>query len=161
MNTFAGVSMKILTGLIAGLTTLVLCVPAFGQSVSVGTLTCGDAAQQVRMDVSYYNFGGQATLSLGSQSSGAGAGKETFPPLEIHTSLGEFPVLLQLTQMGQHFSTCTLVTNGDKHERAAFEFTLLAIKSLSAVGEAPAREDATPSQYADVLFEYGAMKPLY
>lgn len=148
--------MKISIHLVASLTALALSVPAFGQAVSVGTLTCGDAAQQVRMDVSYYNFASQ--VNLGSQSSGAGAGKVVFEPFEIHTSLGEFPVLEQLMNTGEHFNTCTLVTNGGKHERAMFEFALVAVASVSAVGEVPAREDAMPSQYTDVKFEYGAMK---
>ena len=152
--------MKVLIGMAVGVTALALSAPAFGQSVSVGTLTCGDAAQQVQMSLSYYDIGSQANTNTGSQSSGAGAGKVVFEPLEIHTDPGEFPLLLQMVEMGYGFKSCTLVTSGSKRGGASFEFDLVTVKSVNAIGGVPPREDAAPSEYTDVVFEYGAMKSL-
>ena len=51
-----------------------------------------------------FSFGDQQTVSIGGQSSGAGAGKATFGPLQLTISaLGLQPVLFEALAAGSHF----------------------------------------------------------
>jgi hypothetical protein len=124
----------------------------------VGTLTCSSSsAGQLRFNVSYFNFGVDNALEIGSQSSGAGAGKVTFSPLEVHASLSTFASLMGPAATGATFQSCILSTTLSDGSRTEFEFKLLAIKSLNAVASMPAQANE-PARYADVNFIYGAIE---
>jgi len=124
----------------------------------VGTLTCNSSSSgQLKFNVSFFNFGVQNTLDIGSQSSGAGAGKVTFQPLEVHASLSTFASLISPAANGSAFQTCLLNTTLSDGSQTEFEFKLVAIKSLNAVASMPAQANE-PARYTDVNFEYGAIE---
>jgi hypothetical protein len=139
-----------------------VCALALSSSLAyakpVGTLTCSSSsAGQLKFNVSYFNFGVQNALDIGSQSSGAGAGKITFSPLEVHASLSTFASLMAPAASGATFQSCILNTTLSDGSRAEFEFKLLAIKSLDAVASMPAQANE-PARYTDVNFIYGAIE---
>lgn len=124
----------------------------------VGTLTCtSSSAGQVKFNVSYFNFGVQSAQNIGSQSSGAGAGKVTFHPLEVHASLSTFPSLMTPAASGSIFQSCLLDTTLNDGSQDEFEFKLVAIASLTAVASMPVQPNE-PARYTDVNFEYGAIE---
>jgi len=123
----------------------------------VGTMLCTGSSGQLRFNVSYFNFGFQNTLNTGSQSSGAGAGKVTFQPLEVHASLSTFSSLMAQAANGTALQSCLLDTTLGDGSQAEFEFKLVAIASLSAVASMPAQANE-PARYTDVNFEYGAVE---
>jgi len=144
--------------------TLSVAVCALGLSASaayarpVGTLTCtSSSAGQLKFNVSYFNFGLQNTLNIGSQSSGAGAGKVTFQPLEVHASLSTFSSLMTQAANGTALQSCLLNTTLSDGSQAEFDFKLVVIASLNAVASMPAQSNE-PARYTDVNFEYGAIE---
>lgn len=123
----------------------------------VGTLACTSSAGMVKFNVSYFNFGVTNTLNIGSQSGGAGAGKVTFQPLEVHAALSTFASLMDAAATGQAFQSCTLSTTFGDGSQAEFEFKLVAISSLSASASMPARS-GDAARYTDVNLVYGAVQ---
>ncbi|HEX4285889.1 MAG TPA: hypothetical protein VHZ28_12410 [Terracidiphilus sp.] len=149
--------MKRLGGLAVAVCALALTTSS-AHARPVGTLTCTSSSSgQVKFNVSYFNFGVQNTLNIGSQSSGAGAGKITFQPLEVHASLSAFSSLLAPASNGSVFQTCMLNTSLSDGSQAEFEFKLVAIASLNAVASMPAQTNE-PARYTDVNFQYGAIE---
>ena len=142
--------------------TVAVCALALGSSVAyarpVGTLTCSSSsAGQLKFNVSYFNFGVQNALDIGSQSGGAGAGKVTFSPLEVHASLSTFASLMTPASEGTPFQSCLLSTTLGDGSRTEFEFKLVAIKSLNAVASMAAQGNDA-ARYTDVNFIYGAIE---
>lgn len=144
-----------------GTLAVAVCAVALASSSAyarpVGTLTCTGSSGQVKFNVSYFNFGLQNALDIGSQSSGAGAGKVTFQPLEVHASLSTFSDLVGPAASGTAFQSCLLNTSLNDGSRAEFEFKLVVIASLNAVASMPAQNNE-PARYTDVNFRYGAVE---
>lgn len=144
-----------------GAFSLAVCALALSASAAyarpVGTLTCTGSSGQLRFNVSYFNFGLQNALNIGSQSSGAGAGKVTFQPLEVHASLSTFSSLMSQAANGTPLQSCVLNTTVSDGSQAEFEFKLVVIASLNAVASMPAQSNE-PARYTDVNFEYGAIE---
>jgi hypothetical protein len=141
---------------------IVACALALASSAAyakpVGTLTCSSSSSgQLKFNVSFFNFGLDNTLNIGSQSSGAGSGKVTFSPLEVHASLSTFATLMSAAANGSAFQSCLLNTTLSDGSQTEFEFKLVAIKSLNAVASMPAQANE-PARYTDVNFEYGAIE---
>ena len=78
--------MKFNRSTLLGLASLVLC-GASAAHAAVGQLSCTSNTSTVTANISFYDLGLSNALNIGSQSSGAGAGKVTFNPLEIHTAV--------------------------------------------------------------------------
>jgi hypothetical protein len=141
----------------AGVCALAACLSSLAFAKPVGTLTCASSAGQIKFNVSYFTFGLTQPLNIGSQSSGAGAGKVTFQPLEVHAALSTFGSLVDSASTGAAFQTCVLATKLGDGTQAEFEFKLVAIASLTAsASRFPDREDT--ARYTDVQFEYGAVE---
>lgn len=126
-------------------------------AVPVGTLTCSTATDQVKFNVSYFTFGLQNPISIGSASSGAGAGKVTFQPLEVHAALSTFESLVSTASDGTHLESCSLVTRLSDGTRATFLFKLLAVQSLTVVASSTGNH-SDPAQYTDIQFLYGSVQ---
>lgn len=98
-----------------------------------------------------FDFTADTTLNIGSQSSGAGAGKITFEPLTVTRVLDKnSPALFQITAGGRTFPTMvlTVVTHSGAKSRilAQWKFALVALKSVAY---------SSPNEETDT-FEYGA-----
>lgn len=126
-----------------------------------GTLTCmttPDAtgtANSLTTQVSWYSVGLQNTVSIGSQSGGAGAGKVTFSPADLHISLSKFTEFLPIAQTGRALQQCTLVSTAGNGVTATYTFQLVAVASVTAV--AGAGNGPNSVAYTDLQLEYGAL----
>jgi hypothetical protein len=124
--------------------------------VNVGQLSCASSTgTNVTADVSYYDLG--LTSGTSSQGSGSGAGKVTFNPLEIHTSLDHFTQFLALAVSGQPFSACTLTSQVERVS-VTYNLQLLAVSSVDAVAGDRGTSDAARGGYTDVKLSYGALQ---
>lgn len=134
-----------------------LCCSSIASAKEVGTLSCTGSTSQVKFNVSFFDFGISNATDIGSQSGGAGAGKVTFKPLEVHAALSTFASLAEVAASGTAFQSCTLTTAFNDGSRTQFEFRLIVISSLTAVASMPAQENE-PARYTDVQFQYGAVE---
>jgi len=107
--------------------------------------------------VADFSFDIEQTLNIGSQSSGAGAGKITFNPFSITlpwTNLD--PTLYEMGASGTAFSHVDLVavkSSGGANAGSilrVFDFKLVAVKTISW-----AHDDESPKE--TVTFEYGGL----
>ena len=140
----------------------VVCALAFGAASvvyarPVGTLACTSSNGQVKFNVSYFTFGVATPTNIGSGSSGAGAGKVTFEPLEVHAALSTFASLVDAASTGVAFQSCTLSTTFGDGSQAEFEFRPVVISSLTASANMPGH-NGEPARYTDVNLVYGAVQ---
>lgn len=135
----------------------VFSIAQSAHAVPLGTLTCSTSTDEVKFNVSYFAFGLANANTIGSSSSGAGAGKVTFQPLEVHAALSTFGSLVSTASDGTHLESCTLATRLADGTRATFVFKLLAIQSLTAVASTTGNH-SDPAQYTDIQFLYGAVQ---
>jgi type VI secretion system secreted protein Hcp len=109
-------------------------------------------------EVEDYSFDIEQVLNIGSQSSGAGAGKVTFNPFSITRKIDRAsPTLFDRACSGQAFkqvglalrkSGNNMLTSGIVFLR--FDFKLVAVKTISW-----SHDDEAPKE--TVTFEYGGM----
>ncbi len=133
-------------------------------STKPSSLTAGKV-----FEVEEYNFDIEQTLNIGSQSSGAGAGKVTFNPFSITRSIDiASPILYQMACSGTAFETVTLALRKSMGAGAAaiggedtsggiflrFDFKLVAVKTISW-----AHDETSPKE--TVSFEYGGLQMRY
>ncbi len=130
-------------------------------STKPSSLTAGKV-----FEVEEYNFDIEQTLNIGSQSSGAGAGKVTFNPFSITRSIDiASPILYQMACSGTAFETVTLAlrksmgAGGGGEETSGgiflrFDFKLVAVKTISW-----AHDETSPKE--TVSFEYGGLQMRY
>jgi hypothetical protein len=122
-----------------------------GSVVQGGTQAAGKpagyfAVQNAALDV-------EQTLNIGSQSSGAGAGKITFNPFSFSMTPGPLdPKLFQLAASGTALKTVEVEM--DQAQTASLQFTmkLAAVKTISWSADA-----ATNQIRTQVTFEYGGL----
>ena len=113
-------------------------------------------------EIQSYSFDIEQTLNIGSQSSGAGAGKITFNPFSITRAIDKSsPTLFQMACSGTSFQFVTLIlrkaaggpTGGAVYMR--YTFKLVAVKTISTSlsgGDTPLE---------NVTFEYGGLTVEY
>lgn len=128
---------------------------AAGASVAVGGLS-----NHGLFEVEDYSFDIEQVLNIGSQSSGAGAGKITFNPFSITRKIDcASPRFFQMACSGTPFqqvglglrkSSGTNQGTGAGSFFLAFTFKLVAVKTISW-----AHDDESPKE--TVTFEYGGM----
>lgn len=112
-------------------------------------------------EVEDYSFDIEQTLNIGSQSSGAGAGKVTFNPFSITRKIDKSsPVLFKNACSGTAFQAVSL---GLRKSIGAdnsggfflrFDFKLVAVKTISW-----AHDEESPKE--TVTFEYGGLQVRY
>jgi type VI secretion system secreted protein Hcp len=124
-------------------------------------------------EIDDFSFDIEQVLNIGSQSSGAGAGKVTFNPFQItRKSDRASPTLFAMCCAGTHFSKVSLylrraggggasltatagsMTTGTTFLR--FDFALVAVKTISWSGS-----DGDEACKEEVTFEYGALQVSY
>lgn len=112
-------------------------------------------------EVESYNFDVEQTLSIGSQSSGAGAGKITFNPFGISRKIDvASPEFFKMACNGTAFKTVQLGlrksagTDQSGVFYLRFDFKLVAVKTLGWE-----HDDEAPKE--NVTFEYGGLQIRY
>jgi type VI secretion system secreted protein Hcp len=117
-------------------------------------------------EVDDYSFDIEQTLNIGSQPSGAGAGKVTFHPFRITRKADKSsPVLFQMACSGTPFQTVALVLRksaGGSSASAAFQkftFKLVAVKTISWVGSVESQKESVTFEFGGMVIEYWEQKP--
>jgi len=119
-------------------------------------------------EIDDFSFDIEQVLNIGSQSSGAGAGKVTFNPFQVTRKTDRAsPTFFMMCCAGQHFSQVSLclrraggaagsdsMSSGTTFLR--FDFALVAVKTISWSGS-----DGDEAPKEEVTFEYGALKVTY
>jgi type VI secretion system secreted protein Hcp len=135
--------------------------------------TIGKDIQQGKVfEIDDFSFDIEQVLNIGSQSSGAGAGKVTFNPFQVTRKTDRLsPRLFTMCCAGQHFKQVSLYlrragggaggatststqTSGTTFLR--FDFALVAVKTISWSGS-----DGDEACKEEVTFEYGALQVRY
>ncbi len=108
-------------------------------------------------EVQDYSFDVEQTLSIGSQSSGAGAGKVTFNPFTITTRPGtQTAALFRAMGDGSVFPSAELIVPGPRGQvRLDVKFRTIAPKSLR---EYAGGGGGSGFPAEDVSFVYGALE---
>jgi len=124
-----------------------------------------DSVYQGAVEISEFSFGVETTLSIGSATSGAGAGKATFKEFTVKklTDIAS-PALLQCLGTGDHYETVGLylrksgaAATGGSDGKAGkaylvFAFGMVAVKSIEWSGSSG---DDVPTE--SVVFEFGEL----
>ncbi len=123
----------------------------FGDAQSAGGL----------FEIEDFSFDIEQTLSIGSQATGAGAGKVTFNPYSITRKIDKFsPILYQNACSGTPYQQVTLALQKSSGGNTAavtylvFNFKLVACKTI-----AWSYDDEAPKE--TVTFEYGGLQVFY
>lgn len=118
-------------------------------------------AKKAVFEIEDYSFDIEQTLNIGSQSTGAGAGRVTFNPFSITRKIDKLsPVFFQKACSGTAFKEVCLglrkSAGGDASGQffVLFRFLLVAVKTVSW-----AHDDEAPKE--TVTFEYGALQVFY
>jgi type VI secretion system secreted protein Hcp len=123
-----------------------------------GPVNLANAAKAGQIfEIEDYSFDVEQTLNIGSQSTGAGAGKITFNPFSITRKIDlQSPTFFNMACSGTAFKFVTLgmrksgggLTSGLIFLR--FDFKLVAVKTISW-----AHDDESPKE--TITLEYGAL----
>jgi type VI secretion system secreted protein Hcp len=114
------------------------------------------------IEIDYFSFDVLQKLNIGSQSTGAGAGKVTFSAFQIRKQPdSSSPLLFQACAAGNAWDKVFLVLNKACGNSAVtylkFEFQLVALQSLQWTGDTVQGE--TPSE--TLAFMYGTLNITY
>jgi|GEM_PF-315417 len=120
------------------------------------------AGAQQLFEIDDFSFDVEQTLNIGSQSSGAGAGKITFNPFSITRKIDcSTTRFFNMACSGQAFQQVGLAmrrsSGGAKYAGSCFvrfDFKLVAVKTISW-----AHSDESPTE--TITFEYGALLVRY
>jgi Type VI secretion system effector, Hcp len=132
-----------------------LCAASSAYAAPVAKVSCTSSAQTLTFNVSYFDLGVTSSASTGSSSSGAGAGKATFQPLVVHTSLAQFQSLFTAATTGSVFASCTLTTTKSTGEAIEFTLKLVTVTQVDAIAHSTTA-DATA--YTQATLEYGSVE---
>ena len=112
-------------------------------------------------EVDDFSFDVEQTLNIGSQSSGAGAGKVTFNPFSVTRKIDKAsPMLYNYACSGTAFETVALMFRKSSGGTASgapylrFDFKLVAVKTI-----AWSHDEESPRE--TVTFEYGGLQMRY
>lgn len=117
-------------------------------------------------EVDSYSFNLEQTLNIGSQASGAGAGKVTFNPFTITRKTDKStPVLFQMACSGTPFQSVCLVLR--KSAGAAvtgvaflkFTFKLVAVKTIAWAHDAETPKETVTFESGGLVIEYWPQLP--
>jgi type VI secretion system secreted protein Hcp len=131
-----------------------------------------DIQQGKVFEIDDFSFDIEQVLNIGSQSSGAGAGKVTFNPFQVTRKTDRLsPKLFTMCCAGQHFKVVSLYlrragggaggaagtgTQSSGTTFLRFDFALVAVKTISWSGS-----DGDEACKEEVQFEYGALQVRY
>lgn len=117
-------------------------------------------------EVEDFSFDIEQVLSIGSQSSGAGAGKVTFNPFSITRKIDRSsPDFFSMACSGTSFSRVTLGARKAQGGSSAggvylvFQFKLVAVKTLSWSYDDEAPKETITFEYGGLLIQYSLQLP--
>ena len=117
-------------------------------------------------EVEDFSFDIEQTLNIGSQSTGAGAGKVTFNPFSITRKIDRFsPLLFQASCSGTPYQKVALGLKKSAGGNTsgviylAFIFKLVAVKTISWSYDDEAPKETTTFEYGGLQVHYSPQKP--
>ncbi len=132
----------------------------FADALAGGKTEKGDTVPGL-FEIEDFSFDIEQTLNIGSQSTGAGAGRVTFNPFSITRKIDRFsPALFELACSGTPFQMVTLGLRKSAGGNTSgiiylvFRFKLVAVKTISW-----SYDDESPKETA--TFEYGGLQVHY
>jgi type VI secretion system secreted protein Hcp len=113
-------------------------------------------------EVESYSFGVEQVLNIGSQSSGAGAGKVTFNPFSIERKIDKAsPTFFMMSCSGQAFERVVLAMRKSSGGEATgkfflrFDFKLVAVKTISWEHDEESPKESIEFEYGALFVRYG------
>ena len=117
-------------------------------------------------EIEDFSFDIEQTLNIGSQSTGAGAGKVTFNPFSITRKIDRFsPLLFQASCSGTPYQKVALGLRKSAGGNTsgiiylAFIFKLVAVKTISWSYDDEAPKETTTFEYGGLQVHYSPQKP--
>jgi type VI secretion system Hcp family effector len=117
-------------------------------------------------EVEDYSFDIEQTLGIGSQSTGAGAGKVTFNPFSITRKVDKSsPVFFQNACSGKAFKSVFLGMRKSAGNDSTgvfflvFQFKLVAVKTVGWAHDDEAPKETVTFEYGGLLVKYGQQNP--
>jgi len=117
-------------------------------------------------EVEDYSFDIEQTLGIGSQSTGAGAGKVTFNPFSITRKVDKSsPIFFQNACSGKAFKSVYLGMRKSAGNEATgafflvFQFKLVAVKTVGWAHDDEAPKETVTFEYGGLLVKYGQQSP--
>ncbi len=117
-------------------------------------------------EIESYSLDIEQVLNIGSQSSGAGAGKVTFNPFSITRKTDRAsPILYQMACSGTPFRSVALVLSKSAGGNASaivfqkFTFKLVAVKSIAWAYDAEDPKETVTFEYGGLVIEYWMQEP--
>jgi len=117
-------------------------------------------------EVEDYSFDIEQTLGIGSQSTGAGAGKVTFNPFSITRKVDKSsPTFFQNACSGKAFKSVYLGMRKSAGNEATgafflvFQFKLVAVKTVGWAHDDEAPKETVTFEYGGLLVKYGQQAP--
>ncbi len=137
---------------------LPLCTASL-YAAPVASMSCTGSgnAKPITFNVSSYSLNVEQTLNLGSQSSGAGAGKIVFNPLEVHASIAQFREFFVPAAKGSVYSSCSLTATGANGASVELLMKLVAVKSVQIAAQNAATKNEEAAAYTDIQFQFGEL----
>ncbi len=118
--------------------------------------------QKGLFEVEDYSFDIEQTLGIGSQSTGAGAGKVTFNPFSITRKVDKSsPIFFQNACSGKAFKSVFLGMRKSAGNDATgvfflvFQFKLVAVKTVGWAHDDEAPKETVTFEYGGLLVKYG------
>lgn len=126
-----------------------------------------DAGPGHVFEIADYSVDIEQTLNIGSQSTGAGAGKVAFNPFSITRSSDKItPVLFQMACAGTPFQTVWLGLSKSGAAPAAaasvfmsFTFKLVAVKSIVFASDPDTAKERVTFEYGGLQIQYAPQSP--
>jgi len=126
-----------------------------------------DLAANGFMEISDYSFDIEQTLNIGSQSSGAGAGKIKFNPFSITMATTALdPYFFEMCASGRTFSSVDIAirkagSNGTKGATPylVYHFKLVAIKTIAWAHSDESPKEKLSFEYGVLVMQYSAQRP--
>jgi len=147
----------------------------FKQALTAGSSSTGGsssegggkgAGQSGLFEIEDFSFGIEQTLNIGSQSTGAGAGKVTFNAFTVNRKIDQSsPRLFQMACSGTPFQEVGLALRKSGGGDAAgkvyliFRFKLVAVKTINWSYDEESPKEAVEFEYGGLQVFYGLQKP--
>jgi type VI secretion system secreted protein Hcp len=137
-----------------------------GPFVAAATFKGDRPRQSGLFEVEDYSFDIEQVLNIGSQSTGAGAGKVTFNPFSITRKIDcASPVFFEMACSGKSFQTFGLGLRKSAGNQAsgvmflAFTFKLVAVKTVSWAHDDESPKETVTFEFGGLAIQYAMQKP--
>lgn len=134
--------------LMAGAALLLAGCSTFAHAATVGTLTCTAEKQQVKVNLSYFEFGAKEPVSSTA----------TTPTqlLSVHAALSQFGPLFE--SVNHQISSCEIVATLSDGTQADFVFSGISLRSVTATARTPKVAGNPAALHTDAVFTFDKIK---